>query len=153
MPATIEIFGIDPLTRRVKTWPRVIDAALRDRILVEARPLVDNMQMRAGAVGGVAVHAARNLTLVSTADGISVTAGGDPTIFGAEFGSKRSTRRRKAYVTRSRAGRPYIARRRTTRQFHPHLGRRGYWFWPTVRKDLKGINRRVFELLTKAVSP
>jgi len=44
-------------------------------------------------------------------------------------------------------------RRRTTKQFHPHLGRRGYWFWPAVRKDLKGINRRVYELLAKAVNP
>ena len=153
MPATIEILGIDPLTRRVQTWPRVIDRTLRDQILVEAQPLVDSMQSRAAAVGGVAVHAARNLALVSTADGISVTVGGDPTIFGAEFGSKRGSRRRSVYVTRSRAGRAYIARRRTTRQFHPHLGRRGYWFWPTVRTDLKGINRRVYELLAKAVNP
>jgi len=153
MPATIEILGIDPLTRRVQTWPRVIDSALRDQILVEARPLIDSMRSLAGAVGGVAVHASRRLEIVSTADGISVTAGGDPTIFGAEFGSKRATRRRTAYVNRSRAGRPYIVRRRTTKQFHPHLGRRGYWFWPAVRKDLKGINRRVYELLAKAVSP
>ena len=34
MPATIEIYGIDPLTQRVKTWPQQIDNAVHDQILV-----------------------------------------------------------------------------------------------------------------------
>jgi hypothetical protein len=149
MSATIEILGLDPLTNRVKTWPRAIDNAVHEQILVEARPLTSTMHGLASGVGGVARHAARNLRVVSTTDGVSVTASGDPTIFGAEFGSHR--KRRKAYVNRSRRGDGYIVRRRTTMQFKPHLGRRGYWFWPAVRTDLAGINRRVLELLSDVV--
>jgi hypothetical protein len=150
MPATIEILGLDPLTNRVKTWPREIDNAVHAQILVEVRPLMSTMRGLASGVG-VARHAARNLRVASTTDGVAVAAGGDPTIFGAEFGSHR--KRRKAYATRSRKGNGYLVRRRTTMQFKPHLGKRGYWFWPAVRTDLAGINRRVFELLGKAVSP
>ena len=150
MSATVQVLGIDPLTKRVKTWPQQIDHALHDQILVEVRPLLSTM--RGLAHGGVAAHAARHLRIASTADGISVAASGDPTIFGAEFGSKR--KRRRSYVTRSRAGRGYVVpRRRTTMQFAPHLGKRGYWFWPAVRTDLRGINRRVYELMRKTVSP
>lgn len=153
MPASIQILGLDPLTRRVKTWPQTITRELRAQVLVEVRPLVTDMRGLAHSVGGSAVHAARHLRIVSTQDGMSVAAGGDPVIFGAEFGSKRNRRQRRRYIGRSRAGRGYIVKRRTTMQFKPHLGRRGYWFWPTVRTDLKGINKRVYELLVKAVNP
>ena len=148
---TIEILGIDPLTRRVKTWPNQIDDAVHEQILVETRPLISTMHSLAHGVGGVAVHASRNLRIVSTADGVSVTAAGDATIFGAEFGSKRNRRNRRAYVNRSRRGKAFVVRRRTTMQFKPHLGKRGYWFWPAVRTDLRGINARVFKLLSKVV--
>lgn len=150
MPATIEVLGIDDLTGRVKTWPREIDDAVHDQILVEVRPLLGTMRGLASGIG-VARGAARHLRVVSTTDGVSVTAEGLPYIHGAEFGSDR--KRRVDYVTRSRKGNGYVIRRRTTMQFKPHLGKRGYWFWPAVRTDLAGINRRVFELLGKTVSP
>jgi len=69
---------------------------------------------------------------------------------GAEFGGRR--RKKKAVVTRSRSGRGYIMRRRTTMQFAPFLGTRGYWFWPTARTDLKGINARIGKILSSVVS-
>lgn len=46
--------------------------------------------------------------------------------FGAEFGGKR---------------------RKTTQQFRPHLGRQGYWLWPTIRKD----EQRMVDQWMKAV--
>lgn len=143
------IVGLDPLTQRMRTWPQAIDAAVHARVMVEARPLVGRMRSRAAAVGGPARIAGRTVALVSARDGVAVRAGGTPVLFGAEFGSKRV--RRKAYVTRSRARTPYVVRRRTTRQFRPFLGRRGYWFWPTVRSDLKGINARVGRVIAEAV--
>lgn len=152
MSATVQVLGLDPLTRRVKTWPQRIDSAVHEQVLVEVRPLVSTMRGLAAGAGGVAARAARRTHTVSTADGVSVVAAGEPFMFGAEFGSKR--KRRRSYVTRSRAGRGYVVpRRRTTMQFRPHLGRRGYWFWPAVRTDLRGINRRVAELLRETVSP
>lgn len=149
MPATIEILGIDPLTNRVKTWPREISNAVHEQILIETRPLMSTMRGLASSIGGVQRSASRHLHIVSTADGVSVTAEGLPYIHGAEFGSHR--KRRLDYVTRSRKGNGYLVRRRTTRQFKPHLGKRGYWFWPAVRTDLAGINRRVFKLLSDVV--
>jgi hypothetical protein len=150
MPASISILGIDPLTNRVRTWPKAISDAVLQQVLVEARPLVSHMRSRAASVGGSARIAGRTVALVASRDGVSVTAGGTPVLFGAEFGSKRGGRRR-AYVTRSRKGTPYVVRRRTKLQFPPFLGSRGYWFWPTVRTDLKGINRRVGAILAEAV--
>jgi hypothetical protein len=150
MPAYCAILGIDPLTNRIRTWPKKIDDAVHERVMVEARPLVSHMKQRAAAVGGSATIAGRTVALVSTKDGIAVSAGGTPVTFGAEFGSKHG-RSKRAYVTRSRKGTPYVVRRRTKNQFHPFLGNRGYWFWPTVRTDLKGINRRVGAILAEAV--
>jgi len=37
-------------------------------------------------------------------------------------------------------------------QFAPFLGTRGYWFWPTARTDLKGINARIGKILSSVVS-
>jgi hypothetical protein len=69
---------------------------------------------------------------------------------GAEYGGGKRPKR--AYVNRSRSGRPYVVRRRTTKQFHPYLGTRGYWFWPTVRLDLKGIRKRIKTAVVQAVT-
>jgi hypothetical protein len=152
MPAIIQVIGLDSLTNRMTSWPRQIDDAVHDQVLVEVRPLMSTMHGLASSYGGVARKAAEHLTIASTQDGVSVTAGGAPMIFGAEFGSHR--KRRRSLVTRSRRGTPFVVpRRRTTMQFKPHLGRRGYWFWPAVRTDLKGINRRVFQIIMKAVEP
>jgi hypothetical protein len=104
-------------------------------------------------VGGSATIASRALRIVSTGGGVAVTAGSTPVTMGAEFGSFGKRSKKRAYVTRSRKGNAYVVRRRTKVQFRPHLGRRGYWFWPAVRKDLKGINRRVGELIREAVNP
>jgi hypothetical protein len=93
--------------------------------------------------------------MASTPDGMSIVAGGtggtaSVVLKGAEFGGRR--RKKKAVVTRSRSGRGYIMRRRTTMQFAPFLGTRGYWFWPTARTDLKGINARIGKILSSVVS-
>jgi hypothetical protein len=146
MSASVAILGLDELTGRVKTWPVEIDRAVHEQVLVETRPLVSHMKGRAGAVGGSARLAARGLRIASTQDGVSVVADGSDVLMGAEFGSK--VRKKVAYVTRSRKGRGYIAKRRTKLQFKPFLGTRGYWFWPTVRTDLKGINARVGAIIT-----
>lgn len=41
--------------------------------------------------------------------------------------------------------------RPTTRQFPPHLGREGYFFWPTIREETADIAERYGELLERAL--
>lgn len=151
------IIGIDALTGRVKTWPQQIDSAVQKRIVVEVQPLVSHMKAKASAVGGSARMAGRTVRLLSTKDGLGVAAGGTKVLMGAEYGAYLKSKGRasgggkKSYVTKSRKGTPYIVRRRTKNQFKPHLGNRGYWFWPTVRTDLKGINARVARIINESV--
>lgn len=149
----VRILGIDTLTGKMTSWPKRIDDAVQDQILHEVKPLVDHMKGKASTIGGAARMVARTTRTVSTQDGMSVVVGGGGLagvlMAGAEYGGRKRPKR--AYVNRSRKGRGYIVRRRTTQQFKPHLGSRGYWFWPTARKDLKGINKRVAAVISKVV--
>jgi hypothetical protein len=70
--------------------------------------------------------------------------------YGGEYGGRKS--RRVAYATRTPAGRAYVVRRRTTMQFLPHLGREGYFMWPTVREWLPKINQAIGEAVAKVLS-
>lgn len=154
MTATVKLEGMDVLQSKVKDWPTEVAEAVHQQIMKEVQPLLAHMKGRAFAIGGSARPVARTARLVSTQDGMSVVVGGSGLArlltSGAEYGGRKRPKR--AYVTRSRKGRGYIVRRRTTQQFKPHLGSRGYWFWPTARKDLKGINKRVAAVLAKVVN-
>ena len=55
------------------------------------------------------------------------------------------------YATRSPLGRAYVVRRRTTMQFLPHLGREGYFLWPTVREWLPKINKAIGEAVREVL--
>jgi len=149
----VRILGIDTLTGKVQTWPQRIDEAVHEQIMREVEPLVIHMKETASHFGGAARIASRTARVSSTADGMSVVTGGAglaaTLMAGAEYGGRK--RPKKAYVNRSKRGKGYIVRRRTTQQFKPHLGSRGYWFWPTARKDLKGINKRVAAVIQKVV--
>jgi len=153
MPVSIDVNGLDALQARVKAWPERIDAELAKQVEAEVRPMVSHMSGKASAIGGAAMVAARSLGISATANGMTVSAGDSGLsgllLHGGEFGGRK--RPKVSYATRSRSGTAYFVFRRTTQQFKPHLGNRGYWFWPTVRADLKGVNGRVGALLTKVV--
>jgi hypothetical protein len=151
---TVNVIGLDVLAARAKGWPGEIDAAVAREIGQTVRPLIGHMGTKASAIGGAAKVASRSLGLAVSGDAMTVRAGGaglsGTLLMGGEFGGRKRPRRPYAY--RSRSGNAYIAKRRATMQFKPHLGRRGYWFWPTVRTDLKGINARVSEILAKVAN-
>ena len=53
--------------------------------------------------------------------------------FGSEFGGQKD--KKVTYITNSKnKAKRYIVSRRTTKQFRPHLGQRGYWMAPTMRQ-------------------
>jgi hypothetical protein len=75
----------------------------------------------------------------NTADGAVIRGGGNAVFAGAEFGGRK---RRRTYAMR-RGGTAFVMhRRRTTMQFLTHLGKRGYFFWPSIREKFTGIARR-----------
>jgi hypothetical protein len=154
MTAQVSITGMDDLRGRIRTWPNSVDDAVQRQILQEVQPMVVHMKQRSSMIGGAARLVGRTTNASSTSTGMQVRIGGSGLagvlVSGAEYGGRKRPKR--AYVNKSKRGRGYIVRRRTTQQFKPHLGNRGYWFWPTARKDLKGINKRVAAVLSQVVS-
>lgn len=154
MSASIEILGLDPLTNRVKLWPKQIDDAVAAEIRDIVEPMAGNMRRQAAAVGGSCRVVGPTVSVSTTTTGMAVTVGqgglAAVLVKGAEYGGRR--RGKRGYVTRSRSGHGYLVRRRTTQQFKPFLGNRGYFFWPTARTDLKGINQRVGALLSEVAN-
>lgn len=153
---SVELVGMAKLKARFSRLPkRIADETSRFLYDHEVRPLARSMASAAAGLPGAASKSAATLSVVRLRDGAQVRAGGggglgSELLYGTEFGGRRRPRR--AYVTRSRRGTPYIVRRRTTMQFLPHLGRRGYWYWPSVRRDLKGVRKRIHDVMVKVAN-
>jgi hypothetical protein len=152
----ITIKGVDAVRNRLRRMPAVVQAAAVDHITrAEVVPMANDMRRRASGYGGIPAIAAQTIRVERARNGARAHAGGSGTLGGVltkggEYGGGK--RPPVAYVTRSRRGRPYVVRRRTTKQFHPFLGQRGYWFWPTVRLDLKGVRKRIKVAVVKAAN-
>src|SRR6187549_549634 len=141
----VEVKGGDALRDLTRSLPADVTRAVvlhlhRD----EAVPLAQDMRARAQRYGRIGVRAASTITVQSTPDGAILEAGGTGTgnlgaalFAGSEYGGRV---RRTTYARKNRSGHGAhaVSRRRTTMMFLPHLGRRGYWFWPAMRADLKG---------------
>lgn len=154
MSMHVQLYGLDRLRARFGRMPKaVIEAVGRHIQRDELAPLAEHIRA-AAASDRQSARAAGTMRTTSTREGGSIRVGGSGLggvlLDGAEFGGQRKPRR--PYVTRSRRGNPYIVRRRTTMQFRPNLGQRGYWFWPSARRDLKGIRKRIRTVAAKAVN-
>lgn len=121
----------------------------------EARPLVTAMTSRANRLGRLSSIAARSLEYSAIRDGGRVTGGGSSSsnlsavlFAGTEYGGRK---RRTTYARRSPKGNSHAVTRRTTMMFRPHLGTRGYWFWPSVRNETRGIVKRVRNVIEGAI--
>jgi hypothetical protein len=149
----LEILGLDRLLRRTRAWPREMHDAAVKVVQTDVARLDHDMPARAARYGGAARIAGASVASSKGGDGASLRAGGSglagELVMGAEFGGRRKPKR--PYVTRSPKGTPYIVRRRTTMQFKPHLGHRGYWWFPVIREDLKGIRKRIRTAVVKAM--
>lgn len=74
--------------------------------------------------------AKRSIKASVTSSGTFIRAGaGVPSFFGFEFGG---------------------GERPGTRQFRPHLGKQGYFLYPTVRREAKGLEDRVAQAIERA---
>lgn len=113
MAAHVEIEGFDAFRKDLRAFGRdaTRDLAKANKELSEQ--IADKASTRAANLGGVARHVVPGIKSVGRGNGVFVRLDGasQPAIFGAEFGG---------------GARP------TTRQFQPHVGRQGYFLYPTI---------------------
>lgn len=151
---TVVIRGLAELKRRFGRLPAAVSKATERHIQRdELGPMPPHMRSAAGFRRQASV-AASTVRYAPVRGGARVSAGegggiGSTLLLGAEFGGRRKPKR--AYAYRSPKGTVYVARRRATQQFLPHVGRRGYWFYPTVRKDMRGIRGRLRDVIQDVI--
>lgn len=160
----VEIDGLKPLLRRIRTLPKTA----QDEIREAARAIADDEAARIASAGRSSdkqsraaagfVRARRDRVPLIVAGGASkagvsggATAG--QLFFGAEFGgggTKKWNRLTETKTSRSGKSRDVFAgvafagsrERATTNQFRPHKGKTGYWLWPQLREDQERMLRR-----------
>lgn len=153
MSASIDVTG---LARFSNSLRRAVAGDLQ-------RDLVRNIQesgpevvqdMRGSAFTKIQRRAADSVAATRSRDGIDIEGGRGSDLSavlfdGGEYGGRKS--RKVTYATRSPLGRAYVVNRRTTMQFLPHLGREGYFYWPTVRDWLPKLAKAQEAIVTKAL--
>ena len=122
---SVEVEGLKELQRRVRNLPKQAQEELRqaaqaiaDMELPRLRAAASGSSRQAGAIAS-SIRSRRDRFPAIAAGGrgrtgVSGGATAGQLFYGAEFGGRRS---------------------RTTMQFRPHLGQRGYFFFPTLRAD------------------
>jgi hypothetical protein len=154
LDSRVELLGLAAVRVKFLRAPATVQAEAVQVIQQQATPMVAAMQT--ATFTRIQKHAARSLDLRRDRFGVELVgaARGTPLdralYYGGEYGGRKSQKVR--YATRSRAGRAYVVRRRTTMQFLPHLGREGYFLWPTVREWLPTINKAIGQQLVKVLS-
>lgn len=153
MSASIDATGLAGFS---KVLGRIRTGGLQKQLvanLQQSGPRIE-LQVHAAARTGIQRTGAQSVSVTRSTNGIDIRGGGggglSAVLFdGAEYGGRKP--RKVVYATRSPRGAPYVVRRRTTMQFLPHLGRRGYMFWPTIRKALPALVERQEALVTKTL--
>jgi hypothetical protein len=132
-----KIEGLDGTLRAFNQYGRDANRELRQAAGVEADRMVAELVITGQGASAQAALTAGSVKRRSDRVPVIVAGGtrrlrrrssataGD-VFFGAEFGG---------------------GRRPTTRQFPPWVGRRGYWFWPTIRRHLPDLRRRYIAAL------
>lgn len=114
--ASVRVTGLNELVRALKQVDSGLPKEMRGVSLSVAQTVTEQARSRGFSLGSVAAKAAPSLRASGRQAGAGVTVGGSayPWALGAEFGGQ---------------GRP------TTQQFQPHLGRTGYFVYPTIRDN------------------
>ena len=112
----VNVEGLDRLRRDLKAASADAPKELRQAHVEIAGKVAGDARDRAYGLGGVAAKTAPTVRASGTQAGAAIALGGPtaPWAAGAEFGGR---------------GRP------TTQQFQPHLGRTGYFVYPSIRAN------------------
>jgi hypothetical protein len=153
MAFSVEMLGSKELKAALRQAPKHIHDALANESVIRVNRIQATASARASQLGTLQAKAGATIHAQRINDGGEVSGGGGAGLgsivfMGSEFGGRRKL---KSYATRSRSGKAYIARRHTTRQFKLHLGTRGYFFWPAVRKELRGFSDTCARLIEENV--
>jgi hypothetical protein len=153
MTASIDVTGLAHFSKSIR---RAVSGDLQEEMVRSIQDAGPKMlsQMQGEASSRIEKHAVGSVTVRKARDGIELAGGQggglDATLFpGGEYGGRKS--KRVPYATRSPNGTAYIVRRRTTMQFKPHLGKHGYFFWPTVREWMPKLAKAQEEAIDKAL--
>lgn len=142
MPLSIgvEIEGLPSMWKRLNALPKTAQQEMRDAAMAIADDEASRIRAAAAADSNQAaaiakfIKARRDRVPAISAGGtrkagVSGGAKAGEIFFGAEFGGRHPKKR----TSQTKSGR--FVMRRTTMQFRPHLGREGYFFFPTLRAD------------------
>ncbi|MFT4295642.1 MAG: hypothetical protein QM582_09550 [Micropruina sp.] len=136
----VEVEGLRELLRVASRLPKTAQNELRQSAMLIATDEAASIRaaaagsspQSAAVVGSIRARRDRVPAVAAGGAGRSGVSGGATTgqlFFGAEFGGQ---------------GRP------TTKQFRPHRGTSGYWFFPTLRRDQERMMKR-WETALRAV--
>lgn len=149
MGIQVQVRGLDELRRKGGRFERDVRESVVDQIHRDVRGMQIGMLAKAGGLGGVQRRAASTVRTTFYRNGAQIAGGGGRSLGallfkGAEFGGRK---RRRTHIGRRGDTFYVIKRRRTTMMFYPHAGRVGYFYFPTIRSDLRGIDRRVLRAM------
>lgn len=131
MEAQITTVGLKEFRKELAQTDKQIAKELGKEYQQIGTRIVDGATARADALGGVAARAARALSPSAAVAALSLRlrASQYPEVLGAEFGGGARPR---------------------TRQFRPHLGREGYFLYPTIREQLPQIVEDMADAIERA---
>ncbi len=139
--ADVHVEGLKETLRAFNTYGKEANRELRQAAGEEADRLVAAITLAAGTAGPQAALVATSVRRKS--DRVpSIVAGGTRRIRPNTRSKRRVTAGDVALGAEFGGG-----RRPQTRQFPPYAGRRGYWFWPTVRAHLPELRRQYIRKL------
>lgn len=147
-----EIVGVDQVLARLDGVDALLVHMIQDD---EVPPLFAALKARSAGYGRIGARAGSTLRKQDTQDGASISAGGSGSLGAILFGGSEygGQRKRLTYSRRNRggSGAHIVRERRTTMMFNPPLGA-GYWFWPTVGAQTRGIVSRARDAIEKSVA-
>jgi hypothetical protein len=137
---TVSVEGLDETLRAFNRYGKEANRELRQAAGVEADRMVADLLIAGEAAGKQAAMTAGSVKRRSDRVPV-IVAGGSRRL-------KRTTGKGKATAGDVFFGAEFGGGRRpSTRQFPPWVGRRGYWFWPTIRRHLPDLRRRYIAVL------
>ena len=137
----INVEGLPKIMRALRGMPRDISSDVRRASKKIASDEVVRIRAAAATKGAMSIRAASKIRARSDRVPTIKAAGSSPlfrkgvpsgqVFFGAEFGGRE---------------------RKTTRQFQPHTGHEGRWFWPTLRADSDQMISEWMKVIDAAIS-
>lgn len=142
LTVTVRIDGLRETLQAFREMPKDANDELRDRSRELAQVLADRARAAGQAEGGQAalvagtVKAARDRVPVVQAGGTRKLGRHKAPAWGLLFASEFGMTRRSGWYASPRYGRS------TARQYQPHQGQQGIWFFPTVEGAQTEISRQ-----------